>query len=97
MVRLLLAVLGMAILMLAGLPGPALGGPCAAGFISGSAALLSGWADDKPGLCRQIRPSDIVPPSKSNSNHSQIIPVPAGALPKVPPGFRVSSFHRGPD
>ena len=36
--------------------------PCAAGFLTGSAALLSDWSDDRPGLCRRLRPADIGQP-----------------------------------
>src|SRR3954471_14319361 len=68
---------------------------CASGFLEGPAALQSGWGNDGPGVCRRVRPSDIGPPTLSNVSSSQIVPIPAGTLPKVPPGFRVSRFYRG--
>src|SRR3954465_11644780 len=39
-----------------------------------------------PGPCK-LREAGI--------SSSQIVPIPAGTLPKVPPGFRVSRFYRG--
>ena len=38
--------------------------PCSAGLLSGAAALDSDWRDDRPGLCRQILPADLGPPSE---------------------------------
>ena len=71
--------------------------PCAAGFLTGSAALLSDWSDDRPGLCRLLRPADIGPTGRSTTSYSTIIPAPPNVLPKVPPGFKVSRFHVGAD
>ncbi len=42
--------------------------PCAAGFLTGSAALLSDWSDDRPGLCRLLRPADIGPTGRSTTS-----------------------------
>ncbi|MFL5335301.1 MAG: PQQ-dependent sugar dehydrogenase [Geminicoccaceae bacterium] len=73
---------------------PVLAATCASGFLEGPAALQSGWGNDGPGVCRRVRPSDIGPPTLSNVSSSQIVPIPAGTLPKVPHGFRVSRFYR---
>ena len=77
--------------------GPVRGASCSAGHLDGAAALLSGWADDAPGRCRRLRPADIVPPGQSNTSFASVIEIPPGALPKVPPGFKVTMFHRGVD
>ncbi|HEX2529586.1 MAG TPA: PQQ-dependent sugar dehydrogenase [Geminicoccus sp.] len=75
-------------------PEPSQAADCSAGRLTGSAALRSSWADDRPGLCRQITPADLPRPSASTTSHSTVIPRPAGALPKVPPGFTVTEFYR---
>ena len=38
---------------------------CAAGFLSGTDALNSDWSTDRPGLCRQILPAFLPPPTES--------------------------------
>ena len=86
--------IGLALLME---PWPSRGASCSAGYFTGTAALLSGWADDVPGRCRRLRPADIVQPAASNTSFSSVIEIPAGALPRVPPGFSVALFHRGVD
>ena len=68
---------------------------CASGFLDGSAALRSGWSEDAPGVCRRVRPSDIGPPTRSNTSTAEVVPIPAGTLPKVPPGFQVTRIFRG--
>ena len=69
---------------------------CYAGSLGGQAAVRSGWADDRPGLCRLVTRSALPPPfaTASADNHPHAIPRPAGALPKAPPGFRVSLFFQ---
>lgn len=74
---------------------PALAAACASGLLTGPAALRSDWDDDKPGLCRRLLPANIVRPSASDTSYSNVVPVPAGTLPKVPSGFHVSRFYRG--
>ena len=70
---------------------------CYAGMLTGSAAVQSDWSDDRPGLCRLIRPRDLAAPGASNTSYSRVVPIPDGVLPKVPEGFRVRQFHRGAD
>ena len=67
---------------------------CAAGFLSGTDALNSDWSTDRPGLCRQILPAFLPPPTESHVSPSRIIPRPSGAWPQVPPGFSVVEFFR---
>jgi glucose/arabinose dehydrogenase len=72
--------------------------PCSAGLLSGAAALDSDWRDDRPGLCRQILPADLGPPSKSNISPAKVVPRPHSVrkqLPTVPPGFSVRAFRVG--
>jgi glucose/arabinose dehydrogenase len=68
---------------------------CAAGRLTGGAAVHSDWADDRPGLCREIRPGDIPGVGPSHSNKANVIRRPRGAWPKVPAGFTVKLFHQG--
>src|SRR3954453_10544344 len=69
---------------------------CCAVSLGGHAAIRSGWADHRPGLCRLVTRSALPPPfaTASADNHPHAIPRPAGALPKAPPGFRVSLFFQ---
>lgn len=69
--------------------------PCAAGKLTGSAAVRSDWADDKPGLCREIRTGDLPGGGKSHADYAKVIKRPRGAWPKVPAGFEVKIFHDG--
>ena len=73
---------------------PAIALPCAAGLLTGAAAVESGWADDRPGLCRQITPADLPPPSASHSKKPRIVPPPADVVPQVPAGSAVSLLTR---
>jgi glucose/arabinose dehydrogenase len=75
--------------------GEARAAPCSAGLLTGSAALLSDWSDDRPGLCRRLLPDGLAQPGRSNSSFSTIVSVPPNLLPKVPPGFAVRRFHEG--
>lgn len=68
---------------------------CYGADLKGEAAVRSDWSDDGPGVCRRILPGDLVAPSASNRSHSRIVPIPAGALPDVPRGFRAYRFYRG--
>ena len=82
-----------ALLALSGLSAEAR--PCAAGKLTGSAAVRSDWSDDKPGLCREIRTADLPAVGKSHADYAKVIKRPRGAWPKVPPGFEVKIFHDG--
>lgn len=87
-----IACLGMTLLALG--PSGAAAAPCAAGFLSGAAAVASDWTHDVPGLCRQILPTDLPPPGAGVRNGSQTVPRPEGAWPQVPPGFTAVLFHQ---
>lgn len=64
--------------------------------LSGEAAY-GDWRADAPGVTRRIAPADLPPPyaTQSVSNGASILRRPAGALPKVPPGFKVEVFATG--
>jgi glucose/arabinose dehydrogenase len=75
--------------------GPAPAASCVAGFLSGQDALNSGWAQDTPGLCRQILPGDLPAPSASLVSGSRVVPRPEGGWPQVSPGFYATLFYQG--
>src|SRR5438270_14050385 len=58
-------------------------------------AALGGWQQDKPGLRRLLTLADQPPRGKDVSNYSEVAPMPAGAMPKVPPGFTVELVASG--
>jgi glucose/arabinose dehydrogenase len=66
------------------------------GTLTGSAAF-GDWRTDRPGLVRLIRPADLPKPgaTASSANVSHVVPRPAGAVPKVPAGFRVELLTEG--
>src|SRR5689334_3940644 len=69
--------------------------PCVAGLLSGPDAVNSDWTADRPGLCRQILPADLPPPSESHVNKARVVPRPHSIRelkPLVPPGFTVRKF-----
>jgi len=63
------------------------------------AAAYGDWTADRPGLRRHIAPSDLPAPyaTKSSANGPDIVRRPGGALPQVPPGFKVEEFAGGLD
>ncbi|HUC65000.1 MAG TPA: sorbosone dehydrogenase family protein [Stellaceae bacterium] len=60
-------------------------------------AAFGDWTRDAPGVVHHITPADLPPPyaTQSAANGPQIVPRPAGALPKVPHGFAVEVFASG--
>jgi glucose/arabinose dehydrogenase len=60
-------------------------------------AAYGDWTTDAPGVRRRIVVRDMPPPkaTKSAANFSHVIARPDGALPRVPPGFRVAEFASG--
>jgi glucose/arabinose dehydrogenase len=52
------------------------------------------WTADAPGVRRKITVADLPPPfaTESAGNFPRIVAPPAGAMPKVPAGFRVERF-----
>ena len=63
------------------------------------AEAFGDWTTDAPGVKRKITPADMPKPydTESARNGSRGVPRPAGALPKVPPGFAVGVFADGFD
>ena len=53
------------------------------------------WQADKPGTVRLIRPQDLPAPGPSSANVSRVVARPAGAMPQVPPGFKIELFAEG--
>ena len=53
------------------------------------------WQADKPGTVRLIRPRDLPAPGPSSATASRVVARPAGAMPQVPPGFRIELFAEG--
>ena len=62
-------------------------------------AAYGDWRSDAPGIRRRLAPDDLPPPydSRSASNAPSVVPAPAGAAPRVPPGFTVQRFATGLD
>jgi glucose/arabinose dehydrogenase len=67
------------------------------GRVLTGAAAFGDWRDDAPGVWRHIAPADLPPPgaTPSASNTARIVARPAGAVPRVPPGFKVELFASG--
>src|SRR5258706_13545511 len=63
-------------------------------LLKGKAAFGS-WQQDKPGIRRLLTPRDLPPIGKSTPNFSEVAPMPAGAKPRVPPGFSVEMVVSG--
>ena len=80
-----------AALLAGGAPALAQSGP-----LTGNAAF-GDWRTDRPGLVRLIRPTDLPKPGAtgSSANASHVVPRPAGAMPKVPSGFKVELLAEG--
>ena len=60
-------------------------------------AAFGDWRQDAPGVTRHITDADLDNPyvTKSASNGPGTVPMPAGAIPKVPPGFRIDMVAMG--
>jgi glucose/arabinose dehydrogenase len=65
----------------------------AATVLTGAAAR-GDWTTDAPGVRRRLTPADMDKPyeTKSVDNGPRIVPRPAGAMPQVPAGFKVTEF-----
>jgi glucose/arabinose dehydrogenase len=63
------------------------------------AAAFGDWRADRPGVRRLIRPNDLPKPyvTKSASNSAGLAERPAGAKPKLPPGFSAELIASGID
>jgi glucose/arabinose dehydrogenase len=77
---------------------PAISADPPAATLSGAAAF-GDWTADRPDLRRHIAPGDLPAPyaTKSSANGPDIVRRPEGALPQVPPGFKVEEFASGLD
>jgi glucose/arabinose dehydrogenase len=62
-------------------------GERAFGQVRRGAAAFGSWQDDSPGVRRSFTVQDLQPVSKSINSAAQVVPVPAGARPRVPDGF----------
>jgi glucose/arabinose dehydrogenase len=58
-------------------------------------AALGGWDQDRPGLRRHITPADLPQIEKQSSSFAEVVPPPADAKPRVPPGFIVETVVTG--
>jgi glucose/arabinose dehydrogenase len=58
-------------------------------------AAFGDWRQDRPGLCRLIKAADLPSISKENPNEVEVVKMPAGSKPQVPPGFNVELFASG--
>ena len=60
---------------------------------------FGGWKDDAPGVTRHLTADDLEAPmaSPSASNTASPVPMPKGALPKVPAGYAVELVAKGID
>jgi glucose/arabinose dehydrogenase len=65
---------------------------------SGSAAF-GGWRDDAPGVVRKITADGLAAPfaTRSSSQAPSVVARPAGAAPRVPPGFEATQYAGGFD
>ena len=65
-----------------------------AGRVLTGAAAFGDWRADAPGTWRHIQPADLPPPGATPSagNGPRVVARPAGAVPQVPPGFRIGLF-----
>ncbi len=73
------------------------GAPAAPAPVAANGGPFGGWREDAPGKLHHITVADLPRPyaTRSSSNGSQQVPRPAGALPRVPPGFKVAVFADG--
>lgn len=83
----------------------ALAGTVAIAAVGQSSSVLTGaaaygdWRSDAPGVRRKITPADMPPPyqTASASRYPTVVPRPADAWPKAPPGFAVALLAGGLD
>jgi glucose/arabinose dehydrogenase len=59
--------------------------------ITGRAAFTT-YKTEKPGTYRKITPGDLPQPGKGVANPSHLIPMPKGAWPQAPQGFKVERY-----
>ena len=74
-----------------------------AAYAQDSGKVLTGkdafgnWQDDSPGVTRHLTIDDLPPPgdTKSASNAPAPVPMPKGAMPKVPDGISIELLQDG--
>lgn len=73
--------------------------PAAAPAGAAARADAAAWGENKPGKRHRITAAELVAPFASSSagNGSKLAPRPEGALPAVPPGFKVGIFATDPE
>jgi len=81
-------------LIVAGIAGLAHAGPVDVPDVRTGAAAFGDWKQDAPGVRRLIRPADLPQPYASTvkANFAASAARPAGAMPVVPAGFKVTDF-----
>lgn len=62
---------------------------------SGDVVVFGDWSADAPGVRHKVTVADLPAPSAGTAAIANVVPPPAGALPKVPAGFSVSLFAQG--
>jgi hypothetical protein len=66
--------------------------------VRGGVVVFGDWKKDAPGVVHHITPADLQAPFTSvGVGVAKVVPPPAGALPKVPAGFKVGVFEQGLD
>lgn len=68
--------------------------PAAVAGTRRAGADSAAWTEDKPGDLHHIKPSELVKPyaSESAGNGPKLAPRPDGAMPAVPPGFKIGIY-----
>jgi glucose/arabinose dehydrogenase len=74
-----------------------LGAAADAQTLTGKAPVSGDWTQDAPGVSRRITVDDLPPPFATDSvdNGPSEIRPPAGAQPRVPPGFKIEQYASG--
>jgi glucose/arabinose dehydrogenase len=69
-------------------------GAAAPAPVAASLDKAGAWTEDKPGDLHHVKATELVAPfaSQSAGNGPKLAPRPEGALPKLPPGFKVGIF-----
>jgi glucose/arabinose dehydrogenase len=75
------------------------GTQAAAGVAGAPAVPAEQWRNDIPGTVHRFSADQLIKPFATSSagNGPKMVPRPAGALPKVPAGFKVNLFATDPD
>ena len=62
---------------------------------SGDVVVFGDWHADAPGVRHRVTVPDLPAPAGGTAAVASVVAPPAGALPKVPPGFSVALFAEG--